>query len=459
VSETQLCHRADAPHSIPAKREPAQRTDLCAGLGDGTAFSVMVGMGETYLPAFALAAGLGEVAAGLVATIPLLAGGTLQLAAPWGLRRFGSLRRWVVVLAACQGLCFLPLALAAWHRRVPALLLFTAAATYWGCGLATGPAWNTWVGTLVPRRLRAAYFARRTRFSQAGLLVGFVGGGVALELAAPHGAALDVFACLFLAATMFRLVSVWFLSSQRELVSGPARNHSLHLGDAISRLRGSTTGRLLFYLLAVQTAVQISGPYFNPYMLQHLRFSYAQYVVLVAAAYASRIVALPALGRFAQRFGTRRLLWLGGVGIAPMSAAWLISNHFVYLIGLQLVVGVVWAAYELSIALLFFEAIPEQHRTSVLTLFNFANAAATVVGSLAGGLALVYFGKIQIVYLTLFALSSVARLAALGLLWRVPAATDDGFGSPLSPLPIGASTPHLQPLPAATANSGRAIAA
>jgi len=280
-----------------------------------------------------------------------------------------------------------------------------------------------------------------------------------LELAAPHGAALDVFAGMFLAATLFRLVSVWFLSSQRELTSGAARGHSLHLGDAIGRLRGSTTGRLLCYLLAVQTAVQISGPYFTPYMLQHLRFSYAQYVVLVAAAYASRIMALPALGRFAQRFGTRRLLWLGGVGIAPMSAAWLISDHFVYLIALQLVVGIVWAAYELSIALLFFEAIPEQHRTSVLTLFNFANALAIVVGSLAGGVALMYFGKFQLVYLTLFGLSSLARVGALGLLWRVPAADDDRLGGPLAPFPAAASTAPLPSLPPATANSGRAIAA
>jgi hypothetical protein len=312
---------------------------------------------------------------------------------------------------------------------------------------------------LVPRRLRAAYFARRTRFSQAGLLVGFVGGGIALEIAAPRGAALDVFAGLFLIATLFRLVSVWFLSSQRELTAGAARGHLLHLGEAISRLRGSTTGRLLFYLLAVQTAVQISGPYFNPYMLHHLRFSYAQYVVLVAAAYASRIVALPALGRFAHRFGARRLLWLGGVGIAPMSAAWLISNEFLYLIALQWVVGMVWAAYELSTALLFFEAIPEHQRTSVLTLFNFANALATVVGSLAGGLALVYFGKIQIVYLTLFALSSVARLAALGLLWRVPAAAEGDLGSPTVPLAVPAAQEGVRPAPAAAANNDRAIAA
>ncbi|HQU47337.1 MAG TPA: hypothetical protein PK867_31330 [Pirellulales bacterium] len=53
----------DSPAAAPV-RASASRHDLRAMLGDGAAFSVMVGIGETYLPAFALAAGLGEVAAG-----------------------------------------------------------------------------------------------------------------------------------------------------------------------------------------------------------------------------------------------------------------------------------------------------------------------------------------------------------------------------------------------------------
>jgi MFS family permease len=103
-----------------------------------------------------------------------------------------------------------------------------------------------------------------------------------------------------------------------------------------------------------------------------------------------------------------------------LSAAWLISDSFGYLIALQLTVGVLWAAYELSTILLFFEAVADEERTSVLTAFNLANAAATVVGSLLGGLALTCFGKTPSTYLALFAVSSVARFAALLLLPRTP---------------------------------------
>ena len=42
-------------------RSAQLRRDLRAIVGDGVAFSVMVGAGEAYIPAFALAAGLGEM--------------------------------------------------------------------------------------------------------------------------------------------------------------------------------------------------------------------------------------------------------------------------------------------------------------------------------------------------------------------------------------------------------------
>ena len=85
-------------------RPAALRRDLRAIIGDGVAFSVMVGAGESYIPAFALAAGLGEITAGLVATLPMLVGAAFQLVSPAAVRRLGSQRRWVVLCAsACGG--------------------------------------------------------------------------------------------------------------------------------------------------------------------------------------------------------------------------------------------------------------------------------------------------------------------------------------------------------------------
>ena len=106
-------------------RRPTQlRSDLRAMSADASAFSVMVGIGETYLPAFALAVGVGEVAAGLLASVPPLAGAVLQLASPVAVRQLGSHRRWVVVCAVTQALSFVPLIAAALVGTIPTLMIF-----------------------------------------------------------------------------------------------------------------------------------------------------------------------------------------------------------------------------------------------------------------------------------------------------------------------------------------------
>ena len=411
------------PLNRVAKRPPraiGSRDDLRAMLGDGATFSVMVGIGETYLPAFALAAGLGEVAAGLVATVPLVAGALLQLVSPAAVRRLGSHKRWVVVCASCQALAFLPLAAGAYTGRAAAWLVFGMAAIYWGAGLATGPAWNSWAATLVPDNIRARFFARRTRFSQIGTLAGFVAGGVTLQWAKSWTASIAPFAILFLGAALARSISATFLASQSEPQPPDEHHRKVPWRDLLGGSRRAD-GPLLVYLFAVQAAAQFAGPYFTPFMLKHIRFSYIEYVLLIGCSFAAKAVALPALGRLARRIGARQLLWIGGIAIVPASGLWLVSNAFAYLIAVQIVAGLAWAAYELAMFLLFFEAIPDKERTSVLTIYNVGNSLATAAGAFLGGGVLWFAGERPATYLAIFGLSSLARLATIVFLVRVPA--------------------------------------
>ncbi len=398
----------------------ALRKDLRAISADGTAASVMVGVGETYLPAFVLALSASDLASGLISSVPLVIGALVQLAAPRIIRRLGSYRRWVVLCAVVQALAFVPLVCAALRGAMPVLVVFAVVSIYWAAGMAGGATWNAWVGTLVPERIRPRYFARRTRWCQAGMLVGFVGGGVALQLGTHAGYCLVTFSLLFLAATLSRLTSSLVLSCQSEpQPPGP----ELMLPDLRRLMRAlmeDDTGRLFLYLLGAQAAVQISGPYFNPYMLDCLKLPYFQYVALICAAYCAKIFCLPAFGKLAARWGATRMLWCGGVAIVPMSALWLVSGSFGYLLMIQVLSGAAWAAYELAMFLLAFEAIPNQRRMAVMTAFNLANATAIFIGSLLGGGLLVLWGATRQAYLTLFLISSIARVFAILLLLRAP---------------------------------------
>jgi len=422
---------------------PVLRGDLRAIFGEGAASSAMVGVGESYLPAFVLAMGMGQVAAGLVTTIPLVAGAALQLVAPWAVRRLGSHRRWVVGCALLQAISFVPLCVAALWGTMHVVTLFAVTALYWGAGLGTASAWSTWVDTLVPARIRARYFARRTRYGQFATLIGFVIAGWTLQLADWADMRLVAFAGLFLMAGVCRCASVALLSRQSEPQPLSSGQQHVSMAEFFGRFRTARDGRLLVYLLSVQTAAQIAGPYFTSYMLGPMQLTYASYVTLIAISFAAKAIALPALGRFAQCFGTHQLLWLGGLGIVPISGLWVISNAFPFLVFVQILAGVTWAAYELAMCLLFFEAIRPEERTSILTTFNFANAVATATGSLLGAALLALFGKHQQTYLVLFALSASARALTLLALARVSTPSFARFPAFMSNRAIETNPPRI----------------
>jgi MFS family permease len=397
---------------------PALQRDLRAMLADGVSFSAMVGLGETYVPAFALAMGLGGLTAGLVATLPMLAGAALQLVTPVAAARLGSYRRWVVLCARLQALCFVPLIAGAAAGSIPPAVLFVTMAGYWGFGMGTGPAWNAWVGALVPAGLRARFFARRARLAQLTLLAAILTGGLALHRGEGLGQPRAVFAALFAAALASRLVSAGFLARQSEPPGLVGEHHSLSPAGVWRSLRGSDAGRLLAYLLAMAAAVHVSAPYFTPYMLGPLALSYAEFTTLTATSFVARIAVLPLLGHFAHARGSGMVFRLGAGAIIPLPALWLISDHFAYLLVLQCLSGVAWGALELATLLIFFEGLDERERASILTAFNLANTLAIAVGSLVGGAALGWLGEERAAYALIFAASAGIRLIAFFLLPR-----------------------------------------
>lgn len=399
------------------------RRNLTAMTADGFAFSVMVGIGETYLPAFLLAAGRGEFAAALIATIPLLAGSLLQLLAPAAIRWFGSYRRFVVLMSSGQAASLMILAGMVFTPAVPTWAFFIPATTYWAAGLSTGPAWNTWVEELVPSHLRAGFFSRRSRLSHIGVLIGLFSGGILLRTFEGTSAALSIFAVLFAIGSSARFLSAAMLYRQSEGTgeittrgSQPDVDRGFVRNTFTRVTRPGAAGRFVLYLMTVQTGVFIAGPYFTPFMRQTLHHSWMEYMLLLSIGYLGKMLSLPWAGRIANRTGVGRLMWIGGLGIIPISSFWAVSQEFWFLAGVQLISGLVWGCYELAMLLQFFRQIPRHHRVHILTLYNLGNSSAMVVGTLIGAAVLKYYGSGREAYLAVFVASALARSLSLLLI-------------------------------------------
>jgi len=157
----------------------------------------------------------------------------------------------------------------------------------------------------------------------------------------------------------------------------------------------------------------VASPYFTPYMLRELEFTYGVYMTLVGAAFGAKVVALMFLGKLARRFGAGALLRIGTAAAAVVPFLWLFGASYPYLFVLQLFAGVAWATFEFAAFLLYFDTIREEERTSLLTTMNVANASAMVAGSLLGGALLEAFGSGTTAYHVIFALSGATRLLIL----------------------------------------------
>lgn len=389
------------------------RRTLRLSTAEGMVAAVMTGSGEAYFAAFALALGAGELTAGMIASLPMLAGAALQLVSPWAVARLGSFRRWTVFCALLQVLSLLPLIAGALAGQLRISLLFAAACLYWGAALAAGPAWNAWIETLVPAPIRTAYFARRSLLAQLAVLGGLLGAGTALQLSHRPGGAPTVFAATFGLAAIARLISARLLQAQPEAQPLAAALQRQPGASGLADAFGGHGGRLLSFMVLAQVAIHLAVPFFTPYMLGHLRLSYAQFASLTAAAYLARIVALRLIGQRARRLTAWQLLRIGALGIAPLPLLWTLSAHFSYLVLLQVLAGTLWACYELATFLLFFETIPHHARLGVLTYFNAASATASACGSALGGLIFRQLGGGWLGYRAAFGLSSVGRLLAL----------------------------------------------
>ena len=409
-----MLHR---PTSQPSVKSPASQTlnhNLRACTLDAAFYGSMVGFGETYLAAFAVAIGLGQVTAGLATSLPILCGGIAQLFSFGMLRSKGSYRKWITICVCVQGFSFIPLLIAAIVGTIPAWMFYAIASLYWAGGMASSPAWNAWVSQIVPPKIRSRYFASRTRYTQAATFASFLAGGLILNYFSTTTHAVQGYIVLFGAAVVARFVSLAYLIAHRTTPEIDTANIDAVSWTTAWKSLDVDSRRVIFYLVAMTGALQLAGPFFGPFMLVQLKFDYTRFVAVIAIAFVTRIISLKYWGKYAAKFGVRRLLWTAGFALIPLAPLWCISHNFFWILSLQCIAGIVYAAYELATMLVFFESVPLARRAQILTMYNFGNSLFFFCGAAVGGWMLSSAGATVAGYHTLFVTSGLLRLICVG---------------------------------------------
>lgn len=395
-------------------REKSLRLSLI----DAFLSALVIGAGETYLPAYSLSIGMGEIFAGILASLPLVSGAILQLITPRGLQRVQSHKHWVVASAVLQALTFIPLIYFSATRAPNFWTLFLILSLYWGSGFSSGLAWNWWMGRLVNVEEGNSYFSKRTKISQLGILLGLIAGGVALHNKVEIGPISSVFTLLFAFAFACRLISSYILSNQ---YFDPNWNKEPKLGFRASWKvfwNNSSKRQFFFFLAPFQAAVFISSPFVTPYMLAQVKMDYGTYMVAIAILFIGKIAALTAVEKFRKSASGFSLLLFGAGAVVPLPALWAFSSAPGFIFFLQLLSGLAWAFVEVGLSLIFFKDIKQEEKIAMLTVYNLLNSLAIIVGTYMGGKVLWLTGESLSGYYTLFILGSVGRLIGFIPLYR-----------------------------------------
>jgi len=323
---------------------------------DAFLYSLMVGAGESYLPAYSLSIGMGEAFAGILASLPLVSGAVLQLMTPRLLHKVHSHKYWVVLSTALQAMAFLPLIYFSVTRAPNFWIMFLILTLYGGAGFSAGAAWNFWLGQLVPENRSSNYFSVRNRIQQVGILLGIVGGGVALHNKVSIGPFTSVFTLLFVFAFACRLTSTLVLSKKMYQSEWVLKDQVHRLRDSWKVFwRGQHKKKFFAYLVPFQIAVYTSSPFVTPYMLAQMKMNYGQYMIAIASLFVGKIISLSILQSFKTNFDGNKVMILGLILVSPLPALWAVNESTAFIIALQTISGMGWACFEIGLSLLFFK--------------------------------------------------------------------------------------------------------
>ena len=391
---------------------PEASRSMALSVGEGVLYAVMVGFGDAYFLADAVRLGASSLEQALVVTLPLLGGALGSVAALALLRR--APRRRPVVLAGALTQATVLIALVVMHitrTMTPATLMGMAALHQVG-GQCAGTAWSSWYGDLVPAGIRGRYFARRGRFTYAATCIGLVTSGLLLhrlEEGAPGtvtaGAGGMGFAAVFGVAALARLTSSILLALSPE---PPFRGlpPPKRLRTFLGTKRGRSLRRLLLLGAAVQLTVYVGSPYFGPYMLDGLHFTYAQYMVASVSVVLTKVIVLPAWGRAIDAHGPRSVYALAVLLVALVPLPWLVADGLFVVVLAQALSGASWGAYEVGYFSLVLSSSTQVVRPYVFAAQNLLHGLMQVSGSLVGAWLLALFDRR---FTWLFAATALAR--------------------------------------------------
>ncbi len=389
------------------------KKSLRASDRDGLFWSIMVGFGQNFIKPFAIALKATNMEIALLESLPNLVSSFVQPFAADFVDNLRLRKKIVFTTVMMQAFIWLPLLglpLLLRSRAVPLLIILYT--VYVMLGRFTTPAWISWMGDLVPEKLRGQYFGHRNTIIQVATVISTLAAGAVLGFFENTNEMIG-FAAIFVIASIARFISGGFITQMDEPEYKPLKEERFTLGTFITRLPKSNYGRFVIFNVLFRAATAFASPFFALYMLRDLQYPYFGYTAVIVSFTISKVLTIRYWGKYGDRFGNIKVIRLTALLIPLAPILWLVSTNIWWIVLINFYAGIVWGGFELASANFLFDSIRPTKRARVFAYHDTLHGILLFTGAMLGG----FFSiRVPILWnlpsnlLTIFLISGLLRL-------------------------------------------------
>lgn len=296
------------------------------------------------------------------------------------------------------------------------------------------PAWQAWMGDLIPRPLMGRYMTLRNRiFLPIKLAWGFAFSRV-LEVWDPHHVAYGLTA-IFLLAAIARGISTGLMAIQpmpaprppwRGPTSGQQSAPLVTFRDFLRGLCRTNMGAWTLSWAALCVGIFVSAPFAASFFITAkdkggLGLSSASYWWLINVAVLTRVAVLPLVGRAIDLFGPLALVRLGVVCAAISIVPYCLTNSLPALFATEVFGGISFCMVEIAIGVLLFTCNRDPlQRVRLIGYYNVVVGAGVILGTICGQYLLKHLTELPSTSHLLIHHSAFRTLFCAALLLRLP---------------------------------------
>lgn len=331
-----------------------------------------------------------------------------------------SLKRTALIIATVSAITWLPIVFVMFFVKNVHPLLLTA---LWIIGLVPTtillPFRDNWLAGLIPAEKMGRYLSWRSVIAGACYLATFYLMGFILDKTV--GFESQSYAFILSIAFLASAVSVLLYCGVRPLKAPTNIEYKPHLTffNFLKDSRKNHLGTFILFVSLCTFSVYLISPLYASYMLKDLKFSYMTFTIVLSCEYVARIFSLTFWGRRIDKSGSLRILGIVSYFIPVIPILWIFSGNYLYLCGIQILSGVTWAAFDLSVQAFIYKATPPDQRFRYIVYHRSLTSFSMAVGAITGAFMLNHvfpiFGS-QI--LGMFVVSGLLRLVVTRTMLR-----------------------------------------